>query len=363
MNHISQPRGRSAARLLLASLAAILLVACSKQAPDVPDAGEESGLAAEAGHDPCSLLEPREVEAALGGSLVGPPYRYVNFANEGGRLGPAANGDVCRYEGANYHFIQLEIEWEGGAETMKMYGTVQSLADQKMKGVLKLGDGSELTGEWDEAKVSNCCRFLAMRGDQLVTVDIAGSNATLEQAAAIADAALKRIEKPLTVDGAAGVTAAIARDATRPGERNPCSLVSRAEAEAALEAPLAKDPVADGSKCTYAYTTAVKGVGSAELPWTIELSISWRNGFAQFREHAALAAGVGKAFALGGDAGPGKQEPAAPDPALTGPWEVAGTGLFEFSAVKQDVLIKADARGARKQEHARKLVAAAISKL
>ena len=142
----------------------------------------------------------------------------VSTSREGDRLGPAANGDVCRYEGANYHFIQLEIEWEGGAETMKMYGTVQSLADQKMKGVLKLGDGSELTGEWDEAKVSNCCRFLAMRGDQLVTVDIAGSNAMLEQAAAIADAELKRIEKPLTVDGAAGVTAAIA--ATRRVPRN-----------------------------------------------------------------------------------------------------------------------------------------------
>jgi hypothetical protein len=27
-----------------------------------------------------------------------------------------------------------------------MYGTVQNLADQKMKGVLKLGDGSELAG-------------------------------------------------------------------------------------------------------------------------------------------------------------------------------------------------------------------------
>ena len=57
---------------------------------------------------------------------------------------------------------------------MKMYGTVQSLAGQQKKGVLKLGDGSELTGEWDEAKVVNCCTFIAMRGDQLVTVTSPG---------------------------------------------------------------------------------------------------------------------------------------------------------------------------------------------
>ena len=116
--------------------------------------------------------------------------------------------------------------------------------------MLKLSDGSELTGEWDEAKVNNCCTFIVMRGDQLVTVSVAGSDATLEQAAAIADAALKRIDSPLKIDGTAGVAAAVARDASRPKERDPCSLVSRAEAETALEAPLAKDPVVEGDTCT-----------------------------------------------------------------------------------------------------------------
>ena len=358
MPHSSQPLATASTRLLLAALAALSLVACGKKAPDATGSDQlatenstgESSPASGTERDPCSLLEPKDVEAALGASLAGPPYRF-NMSHD--RWGPAADGDVCRYEVANHHFVQVDVEWEGGAQTLKMYGIVQGLADQQQKGVLKLGDGSELTGEWDEAKVSNCCKFIAMRGDQLVTVDIAGSNATLKQAAAIADAALKHIDSPLKIDGTAGVAAAVARDATRPRERDPCSLVSRAEAESAVEAPLAKDPVVDGDTCTYTYT--------GKLPWTIVLKMRWRDGYPEFREHASLAADVVKALSAG--ASPDKQEPAAPDPALTGPWETAYAGHFEFWAVKNDVLVKADAQAAMKQEHARNLVAAAMSKL
>ena len=348
--------GHASARLLLACLVALLAVACGKKAAIVPAADTvataDSGTASEASteHNPCSLLEPKDVEAAVGGSLVGPAYRFNRT-----QWGPSEDGDACRYEGANHHFVQIEVEWKGGAQQMSMYGTVQSLAGQKLKGVLKLGDGSELAGEWDEAKVVNCCTFVALRGDQLVTVDVAGSNATLEQAAGIADAALKHIEKPLTINTAAGVAAAIARDATRPKPRDPCSLVTRAEAEAVMEAPLAKDPAADGSKCTY--------VSVGKFPWTIELNFRWRDGNPEFRERAAMVAGLGKVFALHGDAGQNKQEPVAPDPALTGPWEAAQDGGGEFWAVKNDVLVKADLRSAQKLEHVRNLVAAAMSKI
>lgn len=358
MKNPTQRSGSASARLLvLASLTAILAVACGKKTAEIPGtdtvAAKGAGAAsvAEAEHNPCSLLEPKDLEAALGGSLVGPAYR---FSSTSGRGGPVEDGDACRYEGANHRFIQVEVEWEGGAKILHMYGTVQSLADQKLKGVLKLGDGSELAGEWDEAKVVNCCTFIAMRGDQLVTVDVAGSNATLEQAAGIADAALKRIDKPLPVNVTAGVAAAIARDAARPKPRDPCSLVSRAEAEAVMEAPLAKDPEVDGDTCTYVAT------GN----WAIPLKVRWRDGNPEFREHAALVAGMSKLFAGGGDASQDRKESAPPpDPALTGPWEAAQNAAGEFWAVKNDILIKADSRGARKQEHARNLVAAAMSKL
>ena len=101
MPHSSQPLATASTRLLLASLAAIPLVACGKKAPDAPNAvvGEdsdgESSSAFGADHDPCSLLEPKEVEAVLGGSLVGPPYRF-NRSNEAGAPPPTAMSAATR---------------------------------------------------------------------------------------------------------------------------------------------------------------------------------------------------------------------------------------------------------------------------
>jgi hypothetical protein len=379
MKYFSQPTGRSSTCLIILTMfVATMMISCSKKTVDAPsndivatkDSSADSSLISDAGQNPCSLLEPKEVEAVLGMPLAGPPYRF----NKTGKAGPAPDGESCRYETAGYHYIEVEVEWKGGAQMMKMYGTVQNLADQKMKGVLKLGDGSELAGEWDEAKVVNCCTFIAMRGDQLVTVDVAGSTATLEQAARIADAALKRIDKPLAVKGSVGVAAAVARDATRPKERDPCSLVSRTEAEAALEFPLVKNPVVEDTKCIYTYT------GTGSRPISIGLNVRWRNGFAVFRQQAALVAAVGKAnaqftelaakagsvgkvFDAGYDADSDKKGSAVPDSALAGPWEAAQVGMLEFSAVKKDVLIKADAGDNKQLELARKLIAAAMSKL
>ena len=360
MNRISQPSGRSTTHHVLTVIAAVLLIACGKAASDTSGAGKvatdnpsgESNLASGAGRNPCSLLEPSEVEAILGVTLAGPPYRF----NKTGKEGPASNGEACRYETASYHVVEVEVEWTGGAQLMKMYGAVQNLADQQKKGVLKLANGSQLTGGWDEAKVVTCCTFVALHGDQAVTVDVSGSSATLEQAAKIADAALKRIEKPLPVDAADGVAAATARAAARPAERDPCSLVSRAEAEAALGSTLAKDPVVDGSKCEY--------TSSERFAGTISLGVSWRNGYAQFRQHATTAADVGKAFALGADSSQRTAPSVVTDSLLVGPWEAAQVVQDQFYAVKKDVLITAGSVMSRKQqEHARNLVAAAMSKL
>jgi hypothetical protein len=382
MRNVLQLHRHVSTGLIFAAFAALLLVACSKKEPEVSSASTAESKSADAAtaseQNPCSLLEARDVEAALGGPLAGPPYRYSKKGTEG----PDADGDACRYETAGFHAMDVEVEWTGGAQTMKMYGTVQNMVDQKMKGVLKLANGSELTGEWDEARVVNCCIFVAMRGDQLVSVDIAGTTATLEQAGQIADAALRRIEKPLTVDSAKGVAEAIARDATRPKTQDPCSLVSRAEAAIALESPLEKDPLAEGSKCTYTYSGSLPGYKGRPIPRTITLDINWRYGYANYRQHSAIVASVGKMFAIDDKAGvkqfgkPGAltevdakatagnvSKPAAPDPLLIGPWEAANMSMLEFSAVKKDVRIMADARGAYKQEHARNLVAAAMSKL
>ncbi|MEO6414434.1 MAG: hypothetical protein ABIP73_00180 [Gemmatimonadaceae bacterium] len=359
MNRIAQRSGRSSTGHLLTAVAAILLIACGKKAADTSGAGSvatdnpagESNLASGAGRNPCGLLESKEVEAILGVTLAGPPYRF----NKTGKEGPAPDGEACRYETTSYHVVEVEVDWTGGAQMMKMHGAVQKLADQHMKGVLKLANGSQLTGGWDEAKVVTCCTFIALHGDQAVTVDVSGSNATLEQAAKMADAALKRIDQPLPIDPAEGIAAAMARAAARPAERSPCSLVSRAEAEAALGTTLATDPVVDGSKCDY--TSSERFVGA------ISLGVSWRNGYAQFRQHVATAADVGKAFEPGADASQQTAQPVAADSLLVGPWDSAQVVQDQFYAVKKDVLITAGSvMGRKQQEHARNLVAAAMSK-
>jgi len=61
--------------------------------------------------------------------------------------------------------------------------------------------GAELAGEWDEAShmAMTCCIFMAMRGDQLITIDFTATPATLRQAATLVDSAYKRMEQPLQV--------------------------------------------------------------------------------------------------------------------------------------------------------------------
>lgn len=53
-----------------------------------------------------------------------------------------------------------------------------------------------------------------------------------------------------------GVAEAIARDRTRPVVASACTLVTRAEAEALIGAPVAADPEGSESECTYVWTPA-----------------------------------------------------------------------------------------------------------
>jgi hypothetical protein len=233
--------------------------------------------------DPCSLIEPRELEAVFGGPLGTAPYRGSNG-------NPQVDGSDCIYLSANFQQIVLSVAFEGGQRAYHVVDFVGNIvksaapATQSAKKAMISEDGSEITGEWDEAKLTpfNCCIFNALRADQLITVDFTGSRATLKQVARLVDAAFRRIDKPLSLDGGANVTAAKTFLSTRPARKDPCSVLTRAEAEAILGARVA-EPVAKGDTCSYELPSS-KG-----MPQAYQLEFRWRGGNYEFRSQLQAA--------------------------------------------------------------------------
>jgi hypothetical protein len=304
--------------------------------------------------DPCSLLDPKEVEAVLGAPLAAPPYRSSN-----GPFGAEVDGKNCVYETANFRFISLDVDFSDGAQAysslnmvknlMKSTGTAQIANNVKKN--FKLDDGTEITGEWDEASLiaMNCCIFAAVRGDQLITIDFTSSPATLRQATSLVDAAYKRIEHPLKIDGGAGVDAAKTLEKTRPIKVDACSLLTRAEVEAIL-GTLSADPSPAGqSGCNY----AMPAQDNAHPQYDVQ--IFWSGGYSRWRsDHHVASIGKGAMNQVvtdirGGHAVPGMATGAADASAAAGeakapnggdPAEAIDRGLIGgFTVVKRDVLI------------------------
>ena len=356
--------------------------------------------------DPCSLLTPAEVEAALGAPLGTPPYR-------GSGINPDPAGGDCIYETANFQNVTLSVTFSGGQQAYHIgdflggiiKGSKGVITDKAKKAMVS-EDGSELAGEWDEAKLTpfNCCIFNALLADQMITIDFTGSTMTLKQAAGLVDAALKRLGKPLSLDGGANVAAAKAFLKTRPQRKDPCSVLTQAEVEA-IVGQLAAPPKSEDDVCSYQLQQQ-----PGFPPRIYALQFFWSDGNSRFRSdlHTAGMAGA----ALGGmtfqtqtqvqvttpAAGPtagGSSSPSSvtqtkdvtenisvdeasrrmvgktfsqtahltgeQDAAVPGPWERIATVGPGFEAVKKDVLVKASLYGVDK-DRARALVAAAMKK-
>lgn len=308
--------------------------------------------------DPCNLLDPKEVEAVLGAPLATPPFRSAN-----GIGSPTPSGNECIYETAKFRYISLEVSYEGGAQHYSMTNMVKGLmkngggkADiaNNVKKNFRLDDGTELSGEWDEASLTamNCCIFSGLRGDQLITIDFTSSPATLRQAAALVDSAYKRMEQPLKIDGGGGVTAAKALDKTRPKPVDACSLLTRAEVEAIL-GKLSADPVPDKhDDCTYKLPP--QGV-----PQEYEVRISWRGGFYQWRsDRYVTRIGMGAVHQMAADASQEMGHPLPEQPAKSHDEADSGSGSaaaadpaesvsdngMHFVIVKRDVQVSVNNR-------------------
>jgi hypothetical protein len=352
--------------------------------------------------DPCSLLTPAEVEAALGAPLGTAPYR-------GSGINPDPRGSDCIYETANFQNVTLSVTFKDGQQAYHIGDFISGMINgsngvmsDKAKKAIVSEDGSQIAGEWDEAKLTpfNCCIFNALRADQMITINFTASTMSLKQAAGLVDAAFKRIDKPLSLDGGANVAAAEAFLKTRPQRKDPCSVLTQAEVEAIL-GKLAAAPKSEDDVCTYQLPQQ-----PGFPPRIYDLQFFWSYGNDRFRSdlHTAGIAGA----ALGGmtiqtmkqvqittpAAGAGgtsvtqtkdvaetisvdeasrrmvgktfsqtQNLTGAQDATDTGPWEriaAVGPGL---EAVKKDVLVKASLGFGVDQGRARALLAAAMKKI
>jgi hypothetical protein len=311
------------------------------------------GTASAAGsdnRDPCSFLTTAEVESVMG-PLAGPPYRV------GHGVTPQANGDNCRYEAPDRHSIRLSITWDGGRQFIAMMGSVQAMVNSAGLSQLKLGDGTTIAGHWDQARLNQCCEFNALRGDRVVTVDVSGSHATVAQAAGLADAAIQRLDQPLSISGATGIKSAQERVALRPKPRNVCELLTAADAEAILGVSLVQPPKGTNDRCRYVWPTKVEGSTDQ-----FDLAVAWQDGFSEMR---FTDSAVGNAASMMGMGMMSMGKPPRGQPATdseSGPWDEFSQSIIGVSAVKGDVRVSIEA-GPMQQEIQRAFIQKAIVNL
>lgn len=329
---------------LLAGLLLGLAACGDKQAGDGAAASGEEHVAVVAPasldpEDPCRLLQPSEVEAVLGKPLAGAPFRSSNpLGDSAGVADPT--GSVCWYEAADFTNIAVEGTWTNAGAIMAGVSGALDKAEGAARGHLRLQDGTELAGDWDEAKITGCCNFVALRGDSMVEVDVGGSTASFEQAAQLAEKALARLDAPLPIDGSAGTAAAEQRRKTRPAVDGFCGLWDVADVTAVV-GPLQGEPQLSDNTCTYRYGKGGDDLFGGLLGTKSFMSIvKLRNGARMYRYDNGTAANL--AGSLNAEYG---QKVLADNQALQGPWDEAVKTPLQFNTRKGDVQIAIRHRG------------------
>lgn len=335
-----------------------------KKFPDQPSGPQATG-------DPCSLLDPTEVAAAIG-PLASPPYR--------GTYRPDRGNSSCRYDTKDSRRLLIDVDWSGGPVAMKMIHFGRSMTDQAMQGELKKGKtvlatGDTVTGDWDEvaAEAMQCCMLAALRGDQMIQIDWTGTKLTTAGAAALLNKALNRLDHRLAIDGNGGEEAGNQRYQTESKDSlvNVCSLVPQKDVEAIFGAPLTGPPEREGgqrSKLSCTYHTAIAGGGNLRNTCELELH-EWHDAHVAFAEDqwivnrggraiGKVATGVadsmtGKSAGGSGASGDSTHPAAQPASESAGPpgtWdEVGPSAALGLEAVKGNVLMRAGSMGLRAQ--------------
>lgn len=264
------------------------------------------------GGDPCSLVSQAEMEELIG-PLGEPPYRVKDR-----RPDPA--GDACMYRAKDLRTVTVQVDWEDGEQYFRTFAAVGGTVE----GLLGTGDpaGDTLSGAWDDA-VTPFGQFIAVKGRTSVHVDVLGSRLDQIGAAKVASIALRRKDAPLPYDGSVA-----ARKHASPPVRDPCSLVTRAEVEAAM-GPLEAAPEASDDKSTCSFGP----------PHNRVLEVQWADGFYALAFERKATGMASKVMRL---------DPSKGDPSLSTdvagesePWEERTTLIGgQIVVVKRDVLLK-----------------------
>jgi hypothetical protein len=280
-------------------------------------------------HDPCRLLEPKEVEAVLGAPLAFAPYRGSQPIGDSAAM-PQEDGNACWYFTADNKNLTVQAEWtDAGAINAGISGNLEK-AEGATKGMLKLQDGTELVGDWDEAKIRGCCTFVAMQGDSMVEIDFGGSlSTTAEQAGQLANKALPRLAKPLDISGLSGQKDGLKRLLALYVSDDPCALWSAADI-AKLLGPQKGELGRSGNECTITYS------GKDGKDHLFVANITLRNGYRNYRGENSTFEGFTKSInAEGADQGVALRA----SKGVEGPWEAASDGAIQFNTVRRDAQI------------------------
>lgn len=277
-------------------------------------------------NDPCNLVSQAEMERFIG-PLLEAPYRTDSRR-------PDPDGEGCLYRAKDYRNVTLEVDRESGELGFRMLAGAGGQIEEALAGADMSAD--TLEADWD--KVGRAFgQLIALKGPASVQIDPLGSRLDLAAQVEIIRIALGRLDKPLAYDGS---RAASNRKDVGVARRDPCSLVTRAEAEALMgKLRAAPHPSEEGDACVFPIDANFFGT-----PVDRSLEVQWSDGFyalGQERQAMGMAPKV-MARSMGPDL-PSLGENVAGEKE---PWDERITLLGGvISVIKRDVLLKIAADG------------------
>ena len=289
--------------------------------------------------DPYRLLESKEVEAVLGASLIIPPYRGSQASGDSAAI-PDATGSAYWYFTADGKYLTIKAKWKNAGAIMAGVGGYLAKAERAAGGMLKLQDGTELTGDWDEVRVLGCCDFMALQGDSMVEIDFGGSlTTTAAHAGQLANKALARLKSPLSINGSAKLKPALKRILSRYISTDPCSLWTDANITALIGAPKGTPERSDNT-CT---RTCTNKQGRDIMFMTM---VTLSNGYRSFhRDNKTFSAATASINAIGDSITKLNDAKTVEDP-----WEAAVDSPIMFNTVSKDAQIAVRQRGMNHEE-------------